>query len=83
MQGTVTPIFDFQMIQILFLLHSKPGSFFNFRPPLNLDQDDDSNLDTAAPPPSRGAVADLKDIEAKVQTLQIKVNKYYFGLNWA
>ena len=50
---------------------------------MNLDQDDDSNLDTAAPPPSRGAVADLKDIEAKVQTLQIKVNKYDFGLNWA
>jgi len=45
------------------------------RPPLNLDQDDDSNLDTAAPPPSRGAVADLKDIEAKVQTLQIKDDK--------
>jgi len=44
------------------------------RPSLNLDQDDgeDSNLDTVAPPPSRGAVADLKDIEAKVESLQIK-----------
>jgi len=44
------------------------------RPSLNLDQDDgeDSNLDNVAPPPSRGAVADLKDIEAKVETLQIK-----------
>jgi len=47
------------------------------RPPLNLDQDDgeDSNLDAVAPPPSRGAIADLKDIEAKVETLQIKDDK--------
>merc|ERR1712129_279716 len=41
----------------------------------NLDQDsyDDSKEDIiAAPPPSRGAVADLKDIEAKVENLQLK-----------
>ena len=45
------------------------------RAPLNLDQDsyDDSKEDIiAAPPPSRGAVADLKDIEAKVENLQLK-----------
>jgi len=44
------------------------------RPSLNLDQDDgeDSNFGIVAPPPSRGAVADLKDIEAKVETLLIK-----------
>merc|ERR1711971_398834 len=45
------------------------------RAPLNLDQDsyDDSKEDIiAAAPPSRGAVADLKDIEAKVENLQLK-----------
>merc|ERR1712037_1093148 len=45
------------------------------RAPLNLDQDsyDDSKEDIiAAAPPSRGAVADLKDIEAKVENLQQK-----------
>ena len=42
---------------------------------MNLDQDsyDDSKEDIiAAAPPSRGAVADLKDIEAKVENLQLK-----------
>lgn len=45
------------------------------RAPLNLDQNsyDDSKEDIiAAPPPSRGAVADLKDIETKVENLQLK-----------
>ena len=47
------------------------------RPPLNLDQyDDDSiNADAIVPPPSRGAIADLKEIEAKVETLLIKDEK--------
>jgi len=47
------------------------------RPPLNLDQydDDSNNVDAIVPPPSRGAIADLKEIEAKVETLLIKDEK--------